>query len=108
MKKINLNIGSTVYFKDEEYIIFKQVDFNSIIAINNKKNKKETLEIKYLKAEAQKDVTHIYYDDIPDKDWNEAKRRLKILKPILTKEKTKEEASNDNNIHITTIYRWLN
>jgi len=108
MKKLSLDIGSTVFFKDKEYIVFKQVDFTSIIAINKETNKKETLEIKYLKADLEKDVKHIYYDDIPDKDWNEAKRRLKILEPILTKEKTKEEASNDNNIHITTIYRWLN
>ena len=108
MKKLSLDIGSTVFFKYKEYIVFKQVDFTSIIAINKETNKKETLEIKYLKADLEKDVKHIYYDDIPDKDWNEAKRRLKILEPILTKEKTKEEASNDNNIHITTIYRWLN
>ncbi len=108
MKKINFDIGSKVYLQDQEYIVFKQLDLKSVIAINQKTNKKETLLITHLQSEPKEDPKHIYYEDIPDKDWEEAKKRLKIIQPILEKEKTKEEASNENNIHITTIYRWIN
>ena len=90
MKIINFDIGSKVYLKDQEYIVFKQLDLKSVIAINQKTNKKETLLITHLQREPEEESKHIYYEDIPDKDWEEAKKRLKIIQPILDKEKTKE------------------
>lgn len=108
MRKLSLNIGATVYYQNKEYLIYKQIDLKTILAINKETNNKETIEIKYLQSEpTELPKEHKYYEDIPEKDWEVAKKRLRTLQQIQNKEKSKQEAADENNCHITTIYRWL-
>ena len=45
MQKINLNVGSKVFIKDQEYEIKKQIDLKTVLALNLSTNKLENVSI---------------------------------------------------------------
>jgi putative transposase len=49
-------------------------------------------------------------ETIPEEEWNIAKKRFKIIEPFIYQQTLKEDiikVAKENNIHYTTIYRWL-
>ena len=109
MQKINLNIGSKVFIKDQEYEIKKQIDLKTVLALNLSTNKLENVSINHIKNE-KKSSELIINENIPEEHWNEAKNRLEIITPLLNKQTTKDEIEDvaiKNNLHFSTIYRWI-
>lgn len=109
MEKINLNIGSKVFIQDQEYEIKKQIDLKTVLALNLSTNKLENVSINYIKNEKESSRL-IINENIPEEHWAEAKNRLEIIKPLLNKQTTKDEIEDiaiKNNLHLSTIYRWI-
>ena len=109
MEKINLNIGSKIFFNNQEYEIKKQIDLKTILALNLLTGKLENISINDIKNKKQSSNL-IINEDIPEEHWIEAKNRLEIITPLLEKKTTKnqiEDIANKNNLHISTIYRWI-
>ena len=109
MEKINLNIGSKIFVNNQEYEIKKQIDLKTILGLNLLTSKLENISINHIRNE-QKSSKVIMNEDIPEEHWIEAKNRLEIITPLLEKKTTKneiEDIANKNNLHISTIYRWI-
>ncbi|MBY0541587.1 MAG: DDE-type integrase/transposase/recombinase [Campylobacterales bacterium] len=109
MQKINLNVGSKVFIKDQEYEIKKQIDLKTVLALNLSTNKLENVSINHIKNEKES-FELIINENIPEEHWNEAKNRLEIITPLLNKQTTKDEIEDvaiKNNLHFSTIYRWI-
>jgi putative transposase len=109
MQKINLNVGSKVFIKDQEYEIKKQIDLKTVLALNLSTNKLENISINHIKNEKESSEL-IINENIPEEHWIEAKNRLEIITPLLNKQTTKDEIENiaiKNNLHLSTIYRWI-
>ncbi|MGE4382007.1 MAG: Mu transposase C-terminal domain-containing protein [Arcobacter sp.] len=109
MQKINLNVGSKVFIKDQEYEIKKQIDLKTVLALNLSTNKLENISINHIKNEKESSEL-IINENIPEEHWTEAKNRLEIITPLLNKQTTKDEIENiaiKNNLHLSTIYRWI-
>lgn len=109
MQKINLNVGSKVFIKDQEYEIKKQIDLKTVLALNLSTNKLENISINHIKNEKESSEL-IINENIPEEHWIEAKNRLEIITPLLHKQTTKDEIENiaiKNNLHLSTIYRWI-
>ena len=109
MEKINLNIGSKIFVNNQEYQIKKYVDLKNILALNLATNKLENIYINYIKNE-QETPSLIIHEDIPESYWEEAKKRLEIISILLEKKTTKQEINEiaiKNNLHCSTIYRWI-
>lgn len=84
MEKINLNIGSKIFVNNQEYQIKKYVDLKNILALNLATNKLENIYINYIKNE-QETPSLIIHEDIPESYWEEAKKRLEIISPLVGK-----------------------
>jgi len=109
MEMIDFSKGSIVYYQGKEFEIKKQVDMSHVLAKDLKTYKETLLPI----ANIVKDIPIKVEDrieDISETDWQEAKERLEVIKPILEKDFGKKEIikiAKKRNIHYTTIYRWL-
>lgn len=110
MKIVDFSVGNVILFQGQEYEIKKQLDMGHVLAKNLTTFRDEILPLVNLVSN-DPIKTKERLEDISEEDWNEAKRRLAIIKPIidckLGKKETIEIAEN-NQTHFTTLYRWIN
>lgn len=112
MNKISLNAGSKVYYENIEYEVSRQISTKEILAKECEfPYEFKVLKISALKSEKiekSKEIDISLYDK---KEWNEATRKYEIIKPLLTGKRNKksevEEVSQEHDISVATIYRWL-
>lgn len=109
MKIIDLSVGSVVAFQNNEYEIKKQIDTGYVLAKNLKTYRDEILPVvNLMNNEAIKPKDR--FEDISEKDWEEAKKRLEIIQPIIDGNLGKKEIivlGEKIGIHFTTLYRWI-
>lgn len=112
MKKLNLNIGSIVYHQNEKVEIVSQVDMSSVMVKSFSDSKKRVVFINELHTsyldESSQNNEHIV--GFENEQWDEAKRRLGIINPLLNSKRTKEKVelvAQENGLHFTTLYRWI-
>lgn len=109
MSKLKIKRNQKVFYKNEQYIIVKVIDFYSVLiqSIKNPDIKFETL-VSELSSEENKKV--ILLDNITDEEWAIAEKRYEIIKDLLFVSRTKQEVidlSKEHNIAYTTVYRWI-
>lgn len=108
---------SKVESNGQAYRITHILDFEAVLAQNIETGRVERLFIKDLspirdkkRLESEPSIDK-ELGLIQDKDWQEAQRRFSIIRPLLnisirTREMVTEIATT-NNVHSTTIYRWI-
>ncbi|MGE4294339.1 MAG: Mu transposase C-terminal domain-containing protein [Campylobacterales bacterium] len=111
MGKINLSVGSTVLYENEPFEITGQPDLKTVLA---KAGDGTTHILPIEKLSQPTDAAKpINAPEIPGqvsgKDWDEANRRLRIIRPLIEGNPTLEEIdiiASEHNLHRTTLYRW--
>lgn len=109
MKMREFTKGTTFTYRDTEYEITKQVDLSHILAKNLVTHKEELLAISDIEGNKSNENPD-RIDDISDEDWEEAKHRFEIIKPMLENDISREEKNRialEHEIHLSTIYRWI-
>lgn len=118
--KFKIKIGEKVYYRGENYLIHKVLDFNSVL-LKDSDNVAVRAEINELQQEQNKEkegkkdmfVSKIKYEDlnnIEEKDWEIAKKRFEIIKPLLKPNRSLDEVkeiARDSKTSKATIYRWI-
>jgi len=108
MIKLNLGIGIVVYYQNQEVTILKQIDLNSVL-IEDKNYNKQVVDIDNLTSSKIKDtIEHLV--EYSEEEWEIAKQRLEIIKPLLNVARTKNEVkkiADENSLHYSTLYRWI-
>ncbi len=112
MHKLHYDEGAHVFHNEIEYEIIKVVDLETILVRNIATQEKELLPLHEVSKKNPSTLIVKYSDvnEISEKDWDEAKRRLEIIKPFLNTQKTKtilEEHAKKFNLHVSTLYRWI-
>ena len=108
MEKIDFSPGTAFVLKGIDYEIKKQIDMEHVLAKNMVTYREEVLPLKSI-IDGELEKSRDRLEDIRDQDWDEAKRRLEIIQPILDGDLGKEEVimiAKKNNVHFTTLYRW--
>ncbi len=108
MKIVDFSVGNVVLFQGIEYEIKKQLDMGHVLAKNLTTFRDEILPLANL-AGNDPIKTKERIEDISEEDWNEAKRRLAIIKPIIDDKLGKKEMieiAKNNQTHVTTLFRW--
>ena len=110
MSKFNLDIGASVYYNNQHALVKKQINFSDLM-IQFDNGETDIVPIAELTKTPNNDfiaANHIV--EFSEKDWNEAKKRLEIIRPLLNQTRTKQlvqEHAEKYNTHISTIYRWI-
>lgn len=111
---LDLTVGLTVTHAatDQNYIIKRQIDYDMIEGISSITGRSKILPIVELVAQ-QKPSKIIESDlhDISPKDWEMAKKKYELIKPILEGDIQGRfeitEYAKRININFTTLYRWV-
>lgn len=109
VKIIDLAAGSIVSFQNIEYKIKKQIDMGHVLAKNLTTYREEVLPISNLVINESVEVKD-RLEDISSEDWNKAKQRFEIIKPIMEGSFGKKEVieiAGKSGVHYTTLYHWI-
>lgn len=111
MGKLKLNVGAKVFYLNEEVIVKRQIDFKTIMILHDD-NTTEIVDIENITSEANEEtvlqVPHLV--EFTESQWDEAKKRLEIISPLLNKHRSKEDVDDIatvNALHPSTLYRWI-
>lgn len=116
MNKVQYAIGMHIFYNNVEYIVVRQINFQEIMAQNISTGEKAILPIQEMTKESQISNQEDNQQDInplelSSNDWDEANKRLEIIKPILgvvtNRIKAIKQRAAEYNLHPSTIYRWL-
>lgn len=112
MERLIIEIGQKVTFKNKAAVIIRIVDINEVTIQELQTNIIHTVKISEIKNDysINKKTPNNHISALTDKEWEEAKRRYDIIEPILSNRKDFDlikKISIQNNVHYTTIYRWL-
>ena len=88
---LRLEKGELVNYNGQEYVILKIVDLTKVLAKNMEGNNIEVLEIQHLtpwtvKKDDKTEKPLGELTDISDEDWQFARERLKIIRPLLSRQ----------------------
>ena len=88
MNKVQYAIGMHIFYNNVEYIVVRQINFQEIMAQNISTGEKAILPIQEMTKESQISNQEDNQQDInplelSSNDWDEANKRLEIIKPIL-------------------------
>lgn len=112
MAQLAYRPGVKVLFNRSPAVIIKVVDLDLIsiqMLESNVIHTVQTSKVEPLKEES-KISKQRPYGALTDKEWNIAKKRYDIIKPILegsTDTAKVKELARSNGIHYTTLYRWV-
>ena len=109
MSKLDLSIGSKVFYNNKEHIILKAVNFHTLsIAPTDDQTQIINVEIKELSSKPKEDKVQL--DTYTDEEWNEAKHKYEAIKDLVFRKKTREEVeevASKYNVASMTVYRWI-
>ncbi len=109
MSKLDLSIGSKVFYNNQEHIILKAVNFHTLsIAPTNNQTEIINVKIQDLSSKPQEEKTQL--DSYTDEEWSEAKKKYDAIKDLVFRKKSRdevEEVAAKYKVTAMTIYRWI-
>lgn len=109
---LKIESGASVFYLSQEYEIRKLLDIDKVLAKNLVTGKLETLFIRDLASEPEKQQEAVAYEDlsqIPEHLLQKAEHRYKIIEPLL-ENRTKQEVvqrAKECEVSPSSIYNWL-
>lgn len=111
MSKLDLSIGSTVYFQNKRYTIVKVVSFTELAIQNFDTKEIITTKLNNLSSTCIKPSKNkSYIDHYSENEWHVAKERYKVIEPLIFKKRSRkevEEIAKQHKKSPTTIYKWI-
>ncbi len=113
--QMRITKGELVKYNEQEYVVLKVVDLTQVLARNAGTKNTELLEIRHLspwvvKQADDTDKKDIDLLDVSEADWEEARRRLEAIRPMLTRQERGsglvERVSKETGHSPATLYRW--
>ena len=109
MSKLNLSIGSKVFYNNVEHIILKAVNYQTLsIAPTN--NQSEIIDVKVQDLSSKKQEEKQPIDSYTEEQWSEAKKKYEAIKELVFRKKSRdevEEVARKYNVTAMTVYRWI-
>ncbi|MHB1550468.1 MAG: transposase [Vulcanimicrobiaceae bacterium] len=106
--------GSEVVAKGRRFVITHVLDLDAVMAQDPATGLSERLLIEDLRpadSENEPDVATPDLSQLDGKDWDEARRRLALIKPFLEQSRTVrsevEQAAAAFGVEASTVYRWM-
>jgi putative transposase len=109
MSKLDLSIGSKVFYNNKEHIILKAVNFHTLsIAPTN--NQTEIINVKIQDLSSKPKEVKVQIDSYTNEEWSEAKKKYDAIKDLVFRKKSRdevEEVAAKYKVTAMTVYRWI-
>lgn len=109
MSKLNLSIGSKIFYKNKEYKIVKAIDF-STLTIRSLDNEDEIINVAIKDLSSKPKEEKVQLDTYTDEQWTEARIKYEAIKDLVFRKRTipeVEEVAEKYDVTSMTIYRWI-
>ncbi|MCX7553082.1 DDE-type integrase/transposase/recombinase [Marinicella sp. S1101] len=109
-KVLKIQPGDVVSESNHCYRIINTIDFKTILGRSLETNRNKVLEISKLKPIEEIPEEVIDLECIEDKDWQDAKRKYKAIKPLIKNHfgrKVVSERAKEVGVSTNTLYKWL-
>jgi putative transposase len=114
--QISLMPGSTVKYKEKQYVILDIAGLDAVIAKNMATGKSERILVSQIEPDLLPSTQMERQDllKINDEDWFEAHRRFEVIRPLLELEPNRRSTehvrsvASSSGFNAATIYRWIN
>lgn len=109
MSKLDLSIGSKVFYNNKEHIIVKAVNFHTL-SIAPVDNQAEIINVKIQDLSSKLEEKKIQLDSYMDDEWSEAKKKYDAIKELVFRKKSRdevEEVAAKYRVTAMTVYRWI-
>ncbi len=113
---LNIAKGELVDFNGQEYVVLKPIELTKVLARNVSTRETKVLEIQHLspwranQADANEEFHQVDLLDVSDEDWEEARRRLEVIRPMLEVRERGDglvdRISKETESSPATLYRW--
>ncbi|SMG42607.1 putative transposase [Marivirga sericea] len=111
MASISIEVNSLICFNNENYLVKRISDLDSIIGERTSDLKKIRIPINEIKSPIiEGDIDTSPTAAYSEEEWEMARRRFEIIEPFLqltNRASQINESSEEHGIHPSTIYRWL-
>ncbi len=111
MSKLDFSYGSTVYYHNEAYrviaadglkkVVIKHIEDENVISVN-------ITELSSTPNQSNNPLESL--DNYTEEEWEAAKKRFAIIKPLLQVKRSVPEVkkiASEHNVGIATLYRWI-
>ena len=109
---LSLRKGNKVSYKNEIYEVLNPTDLENVLCKNIKTGDISKLPVKELSSpDAETAGNKTPLESYSKKDWEEAEKRLAIIKPLLGTAPTKKQVADraeEFGTSFVTLYRWIN
>lgn len=114
--QISLMPGSTVKYKEKQYVILDIAGLDAVIAKEMVTGKSERILVSQIEPDLLPSTQKARQDlvKINDEDWLEAHRRFEVIRPLLELEPNRRSTehvravASSSGFNTATIYRWIN
>ena len=109
MSKLDLSVGSNVFYNNVEHIILRAINFHTL-SIAPVDNQNEIINVKIQELSSKQQEEKQPLDSYTEEQWNEAKKKYEAIKDLVFKKKSRdevEEVAAKQNVAAMTIYRWI-
>src|SRR5450755_3087714 len=107
-----LKPGSEVDYGERRFAIMQVISFETVVARDVETGELERLPIAGLRSisGAEPSVPAPDLSELDDRDWNEARRRLDLIQPVLDAARLPRSVLSERaraaGVEVTTLYRW--
>ena len=109
MSKLDLSVGSKVFYNNVEHIILRAINFHTL-SIAPVDNQNEIINVKIQDLSSRQQEEKQPLDSYTEEQWNEAKKKYEAIKDLVFRKKSRdevEEVAAKHNMTAMTIYRWI-
>jgi putative transposase len=109
MSKLDLSIGSKVFYNNVEHIILRAINFHTL-SIAPVDNQSEIINVKIQDLSSKQQEEKQPLDSYTEEQWHEAKKKYEAIKDLVFRKKSRdevEEVAKKHNVTSMTIYRWI-
>lgn len=112
LNRLTIGVGEEVLFKEKRSIIVRVIDLSTITIQELETNIVHTVKIKEVLPfeKGSSNLPNNYLTALTDKEWETAKKKYEIIKPILDDRKNFDlvkSIAEKSKVHYTTLYRWV-
>lgn len=109
MSKLNLAIGTNVFYENKPYTIQRTVDLKTV-TIQSVDDKEDIINVHVSKLRATKEKKPYDLERYNDEEWDKAKEKYNIIKDLVFIKRTRQDVQDcakKHNIGTTTLYAWI-
>lgn len=110
MARLDFSPGVKVTYNGKPAVIIKVVDIDIVSIQLLESNIIHTVKTNQIESEKSDRLQTTPFEALTDKEWERAQNRYEIIKPILDGKadtETVKKIAAENDVHYTTLYRWI-